>query len=190
MRGSKRKYMNLSLLFLVYILWRWKQNSTSVEEKFETESKNHGDPIAPVHGNEMKMKMWLNGLKNTQAWMMNPPESGFILNDVHNRPFPVDIGSCDLQLSEGQNHLNFRHFKNCDYLGNIFSANLTIVEGKIEGEVRVELMDKRICDLIFRSGLLHGLQRVYRPCVLSYKRGEHCLQLVGKCSGITLTMLV
>ena len=158
----------------MYLLWTYQSSHSDNKSKKKANLKKF---VVTVHANEMRIVMGKRGLKTFQDWMKDPPPARASLDNSVTNYF--DLSSCDLELEDGVHTLDYQDLKNCDNPGDISQANLTVIDRVVTGLATLKLSDDRICELIYQSGILHGMQRIFNTCVQTEHRGERCLQIIG-----------
>ena len=173
MFGSRKISSKLAWLCLTYIVYKYCTISEDDKKKVNV--------VETVHPNEMRLMMWKMGLNTFQNWMKVPPSSRLKTRSVEfeNSQY-FDMKTCNLLLEDGDHNLSSTDLQECESLKNVYKANITIINGFVAGLATLKLYDNRICHLVYKEGVMHGMQRFFVNCVHAKHRGEKCLQLVGE----------
>ena len=174
MIGLKKRLLKITLICLVYLIWTYLSDSVNETEDIEIGKRT----VETVHANEMRMAMWIRGLKTHQHWMMFPPQ-------IMNKPWKkrssyFDMSSCSLGLKDGVHKVTRSDLQNCTGLEKVVNGTLTIASSEVSGVASLMLEDGKLCQFIYQGGLLQGMQRIFVNCMQTKYRGQWCLQVVGQ----------
>ena len=145
--------------------------TTRVQVKHQDKTKKQDLPI--VNGHEMRMTMWKNGIKKHQSWMKTPPTTSGQKSSNTKQPM-FDLRACELKLKDGKQYLNPKDLEMCSNVGTMKNISITFSQGSVTGPVTFKDDDGKRYELLYRDGILHGLQRVFT----SY-RGSEIVEFVG-----------